>query len=164
MLLTDYERGTKDSDVLDTIDLTRATRDGLIELAGAGTPLWRRHRVYIEIVANGIPFLPGTPTWHRWDPAGSPLEHFELFLLDVVDVVVSKIKRLNANGLDDISAMVQQGHVPHHQLVERFRSAADVFAYDARADDLPRYVDNLHQVERDLLGVDETDIELPSWV
>ncbi|HEY1551709.1 MAG TPA: hypothetical protein VGG28_27970 [Kofleriaceae bacterium] len=30
--------------------------------------------------------------------------------------------------------------------------------------DLPKYVANLHRVERDMLGVDETEIELPSWI
>jgi Nucleotidyltransferase of unknown function (DUF6036) len=164
MLQTDYQRGTKDSDVLDTIDLTREIRDRLIELAGPGTALWQRHRVYIEIVASGIPFLPVASSWHPWVPVGEPLRCFELFALDVVDVVVSKIKRLNANDLDDITAMIEQGRVPHDRLVERFRGAVDVFAYDARADDLPGYVDNLHRIERDLLGVDETDIELPRWV
>jgi hypothetical protein len=36
--------------------------------------------------------------------------------------------------------------------------------HDARADHLPRYIANLHRVERDLLGKDETEIELPDWV
>jgi hypothetical protein len=36
--------------------------------------------------------------------------------------------------------------------------------HDARADDLPRIVRNLHRVERDMFDVPETDIELPPWV
>lgn len=49
------------------------------------------------------------------------------------------------------------------RLVERFRLAVDVFSGDARADDLPRYVGNLHRVEREYFGVPESDIELPDW-
>ncbi len=37
-------------------------------------------------------------------------------------------------------------------------------AYEARAADLPRFAGNLHRVERDLLGVDESEIDLASWI
>ncbi|MGA2079014.1 MAG: hypothetical protein ABSH53_00120 [Holophaga sp.] len=35
---------------------------------------------------------------------------------------------------------------------------------DARAEDLPRYVKNLHRIERDLFFVEESEIELPDWI
>jgi hypothetical protein len=43
-------------------------------------------------------------------------------------------------------------------------SIIDSFSMDARAEDLPRYVKNLHTVERDFFGVEESEIELPPWV
>ena len=49
-------------------------------------------------------------------------------------------------------------------MIARFRSAIDIFSYDARADDLPKYIEHLHRVERDMLDVNETEIELPPWV
>ena len=61
-------------------------------------------------------------------------------------------------------AMTESGLVEHRRLIERFRWAVDVYGGDARADDLPKYVKNLHRVERDHLGVPETEIELPAWV
>jgi hypothetical protein len=81
-----------------------------------------------------------------------------------VDVVVSKLKRFHANDRADIAAMVDRELVPHDLLVDRFRSAVDAFSFDARAPDLPRYVANLHLVERDYFGVDETEIELPPYI
>jgi hypothetical protein len=39
--------------------------------------------------------------------------------------------------------------IDHARLVERFRSAVDVFSGDARAEDLPAYVKNLNRIERD---------------
>lgn len=39
-----------------------------------------------------------------------------------------------------------------------------LIGYDARADDVPTYCANLNRVERDFLAVDETEIELPSWI
>jgi hypothetical protein len=41
----------------------------------------------------------------------------------------------------------------------------DRFEMDARAEThLAECIDNLNQVERDLLQVDETSIELPGWL
>jgi hypothetical protein len=164
MLQASYERGTKDSDVFETIDLSGEVKQRLIALAGAGTDLHRRRSLYIDIVSNGIPFLPHVPLWHLVPEVNGTLHHFELRVLDVVDVVVSKLKRFNANDEGDIDAMIERELVPHDRLIERFRAAVDVFIGDARAPDLPKYIANLHRVERDMLLVPETEIELPSWI
>lgn len=94
----------------------------------------------------------------------SKLQHFDLSVLSVVDVVVSKLKRFNANDVDDIETMVERDLVPRNHLVERFKLAVDVIAYDARSEDLPRYVEHLNQVERDILAVPESVIDLPDWI
>lgn len=164
MLQTNYERGTKDSDVLETNDLTANVKKRMLDLGGLGSDLHTRHRLYIDFVGNAVPFLPQVPLYHAKLDLNVRLRCFELEVLDVVDVVVAKLKRFHANDRSDIEAMVERDLVPHSVLVERFRAAADVFAYDARADDLSEYVSHLHVVERDLLGVDETEIELPGWI
>jgi hypothetical protein len=92
------------------------------------------------------------------------LRRLEIVALDVVDVVVTKLKRFNANDQSDVDAMIARDLVTHDALIERFKAAVDEFSGDARAEDLPKYVANLHRVERDMLGVDETEIELPSWI
>src|SRR5262245_52761944 len=112
MLQAHYERGTKDSDVLETPDLTAEIKDQLIRLAGAGTALHQRWRLYLEIVRNGIPFLPVAPCWHPVSALNAKLVHLELWVLDVVDVVVSKLKRFSANDQVDIDAMIQRELVP----------------------------------------------------
>lgn len=164
ILQASYERGTKDSDVFETADLAGEVKQRLLTLAGAGTDLHRRRNLYVDIVSNGIPFLPHVPLWHLVPEINGALDHFELRVLDVVDVVVSKLKRFNANDESDIDAMIERGLVPHDRLIERFRAAVDVFIGDARAPDLPKYIANLHRVERDMLLVPETEIELPSWI
>lgn len=163
LLQTDYNRGTKDGDVLETADLEGDVSARLRALAGKNTALHARHRIYIEIVRSGLPFLPQAAKFHRVE-ALAGLRHFDAFVLDVVDVVVSKFKRYHANDQADVEAMIVADHVPHALLIERFRSAVDMFSMDARADELPRYVRNLHQAERDLFGVEETEIELPDWI
>lgn len=160
MLQADYERGTKDSDVFETLSLTKEIQTKLLAVAGRDTTLNRRHKLYVDVVANGIPFLPAIPSWHSAIELNARLTSLELRVLDVVDVVVSKLKRFSANDIADVDAMIQRDLVPHDQLVDRFRSAFDQFAYDARAADLPHYVENLHQVERDMLGEPETEFDL----
>jgi hypothetical protein len=60
--------------------------------------------------------------------------------------------------------MIARDLVPHALLVERFQSALDLFATDARADTAPRIIENLNELERDVLGVDETEFDLPDWI
>jgi hypothetical protein len=165
LLQSNYERGTKDSDVLQTAQLSDDTKRRLIELAGEKTLIHQRHHLYLDVVANGIPFLPHGPLYHAMLDLNASLAHFEIHVLDVVDVVVSKLKPFRGSDRDDIRAMIARGLVPHDRLVARFRDAVDDYFADARAEEgLPRYVGNLHVVERDDFDVDETEIELPSWI
>jgi hypothetical protein len=163
MLRTDYHRGTKDSDILHAAHLDEETCLRLVELAGRGTKLAERWRMYVQIVSNGLPFLPQAPKWHSVSIEGAS-HAFVIEALDVVDVVVSKLKRFHGDDQTDIAAMVDRDLVPHDLLLGRFRSAMEMFSYDARAEELPRYIANLHQVERDMLLVEETELELPDWV
>jgi hypothetical protein len=150
--------------VLETASVTGDIKNALLALAGKGTKLHTRHGIYVDVVPSGLPFLPHVRRWHALPDLDGTLRVFDVEVLDVVDVVVSKLVRFHAADQSDVTAMVDRDLVPHAVLVERFRSAADVFSADARAEDLPRYVRNLHRVERDLLGVAESDIELPAWV
>lgn len=163
-LQTDYRRGTKDSDVLETTELTGPIRLRLTDLAGAGSALHREHGMYVEILANAYPFLPVEPAWVPRAALNADLAHFTVEALDVVDVVVAKLARLHGADRGDILAMVERGLVDPHLLVDRFRSAVGRVWMDARADDLPRYVRNLNWLQRDLLGAPETEVDLPPGV
>ncbi len=164
LLQARYERGTKDGDILETADLDLETKTHLLALAGPGTDLSKRHGLYLEFVATGLPLLPQTPMWLELAELNGQLAHFHIEVLTVVDVVVSKLKRLHGNDLRDIEAMIDLDLVPHAALIDRFRSAVDCFLLDARAEDLPKYIENLHRVERDLFGTPETEIALPDWL
>jgi hypothetical protein len=164
MLQVDYERGTTDSDILETSALTDAMKERLLALGGERSSLHARHRVYLDIVPRGLPFLRQQPRWHAVADLNASLACFEVDVLDVVDVVVSKLKRFNANDRSDIEAMVERDVVPHAALVACFRETVDFYGMDARASDLPRYVKSHHTIERDLFDVEPTEIELPSWI
>ncbi len=165
MLQTSYTRGTKDSDVLRTLAIDDALKKDLLAHAGVGTKLHTKHSMYLDIVESGVPFLPQSPVWHPITKLNAKLGAFAVEALDVVDVVVSKLKRFSANDRSDVLAMIAMDRVPHDVLLERFKTAVDVFTHDARSADLWRYIKNFHQVERDMLGVDPpTPIDLPDWV
>jgi hypothetical protein len=158
-----YQRGTKDSDIWETEELTPAIREALLRLAGRNSTLHRRHHMYLEVVPAGLPFFPQNPVWHRV-PMTPPLRHLDVHVLDIVDVVVSKLIRFHADDQSDIQAMIDAGRVLPDRLVDRFRAAADFLLGDARERELPACVENLHRVERDMLGVAESLIDLPGWL
>lgn len=115
-------------------------------------------------MGNGIPFLRQRALWNPQATLNAQLEHLHIEALDIVDVVVSKLKRLSPSDDDHIEAMIAKDFVSHIALVACFREAVDDWLYDARAGDLPKYVANLNRIERDVHGVAPTEIELPEWV
>lgn len=129
-----------------------------------GTEMHHKHGMYIEILSSAFPFLAEEPNWVSCPEIDADLKHFTVEVLEVVDVVVAKLARLHGADRGDIRFMVLSGHVNSSTLIRRFRSAVQRIWHDARAEDLPRYVQNLHWVERDLLGEEESVIELPSWI
>jgi hypothetical protein len=163
-LQTDYDRGTNDSDVLSTPSLPSAVEKQLLALAGRGSPLFTRHRLYLDVVGNGIPFLAQTPVWNRLVQLSAALQHFDVEVLDVVDVVVSKLKRFSANDQSDIAAMIDRDLVPHEKLITRFAAAVDIYKDGADGPSIRRYVRNLHRIEENEYGVEPTLIELPDWL
>ena len=164
LLQTNYERLTKDSDVLETTEIDDGVRRQFEALAGKDSRLHLRHGLYLDVVRLGLPLLPQRPSWVSIPDLTDGLDHFQIEALHVVDVVVSKLKRFHANDRYDIAAMVDRELVPHGLLLERFRSAVEAFSLDARAAEIPRYVANLHLVERDFFDTEETEIELPPHI
>jgi hypothetical protein len=164
LLQTDYQRGTKDGDILEAASLDAVTKASLLALAGKSTELHARHRMYLEVVGLGVPFLAHRPIWHPQRTIDAALHHFTIYALDVVDVVVSKLARFHSDDRADIQAMISSGLVTHGALAARFEAAKDIRQDSSYAYDLPKYVPNLHRVERDYLGVQESTIELPPWV
>lgn len=156
---TPWRRGTKDSDAVETWGFDPALKALLLRQAGRDTALARHHKVYLEFVGQGLLLLPEDPTWHPW----LALNHFDLAVLDPTDTCVAKLARLHGDDREDIQAMVRLGVVDHMHLLERFRSAVLQHGHQGMGHKIPRAIDNLHRVERDIFVVDESEIELPDW-
>jgi hypothetical protein len=104
------------------------------------------------------------PLYHSLEDLTGSLQHFEIRVLDVVDVVVSKPKPFRGSDQEDIQQMIQRDLVPHDLLVARFKDAVDEYSGGAGAEDIPRFIKNLNRVERDMLRVEESAIDLPDWL
>lgn len=159
MLQFDYVRGTKDGDILESSPESSAITEQLTKLAGKDTTLHAKHGMYIDIVKRALLFLPTQEVFHQLPRIN--LKQFKVEVLDVNDVVLSKLARFHSDDINDIREMAKQDLIDHAVLVERFRKAASWFEMDARCGELPRYLKNLHRVERDILGMAESMIELP---
>ncbi len=162
-LQTDYDRGTKDSDVLETPEISPDVSQRLRALAGRGSSLFKKYRFFLDIVRRPIPFLPQKPIFHDV-PNLKALKNFTVQTLDIVDVVVSKLKPFRPKDVEDIEFLISKKLLPHDKLLERFRLVVDYYSMDARSEDFPKYVENLNKVERSMLFVPESKIELPDWI
>ncbi len=160
-LQTDYQRGTKDSDVLETDEVAGPVAEQLVEMAGQGTALHRRHRMYVDIVGRAIPLLPWDPVWHSLNLG---LVHFDIEVLDVHDVVVSKLRRFSSSDRDDVRAMVEGGHLDHERMCDRVRGLLERYTFDGRSDQLPGIVARFNRVERDWFGGEETEFEMSEHI
>lgn len=164
ILQTNFQRGTKDGDILETDQITVEIESALLGFAGKGTSIHRRHRMYLEFLGAAFPFLPLEPLWHGVVPSGMDYRHFRLEVLDVVDVVIAKLARFHKTDRDDIAAMAERDLIEPGRFADRFQSAVQGWWHDARADDLPKIVRNFHQVQSDELFVWPSRVELPAWV
>ena len=161
---TNYNRGTKDADILETEEISPEIENILLKIAGPKTLLYKKYRVYLQFIKKAFPFLPIKANYNDIKYLNDNLEYFRVRALDVVDVVVSKLKTFRPQDVDDIRAMIERGLVPTDKLIQRFEAAVDRWIMDSRAEDLPKYIQNLHTVQRDLLLVEETIIDLPIWI
>lgn len=141
-----------------------AIKEKLLNLAGPGSHLESLHHFYLDIVPSGLPFLPHPPRFRPLDSLDVQMDSFQIDVLCVVDVAVSKLKRFNGNDKDDIRSMVDLELIEHEPLLDRFRSAVDRFSMDSRADDLPKVIRNRHWVERECFSARPTQIQLPPWI
>ncbi len=148
-----YERGTKDSDILEIHDIPPEVYKMLKKIAGKDTKIAKRHNMYLDIVGPALPFLPRPPLYHFLKEINEDLTHFQIQVLDITDVVVSKLKRFASNDVADIRAVIDLDLINHKRLVTRFLSAKEFWEMDSRALDLKKYIENLHTVERDFLSV-----------
>lgn len=160
MIQTDYVRGTKDGDVLESVLINQTLKQALLGLGGKGTALANRNGIYLDFVASGILFLPHASVFYPLLELSAALSCFNIEVMDITDACVTKLKRFNGNDQADLAAMVRLGKLDHAPFLGRFLSAIDHCRGQAFSDDYPKIVERFHQVERDVFLMPETHIDL----
>ena len=125
-------RTTSDVDFLAVIPNVQSQ---LTELAGKGSPLHRKHRLYLDFVTvltaypedyeqRLVPMFPG-----NW-------RHLRLHALEAHDVALSKLERNFDRDRDDVQRLARAGHLSPETLKERYyRELRPNFpAHEARHD------------------------------
>ncbi len=106
MLQTSYHRGTKDTDILETDELTDEIRTRLLELAGHETAIYKRRHIYVDVVRRAIAFRRQNTLYIPLPSLNASLRCFQVEVMSIVDVVISKLARFNPNDKLDIDAMI----------------------------------------------------------
>lgn len=101
--LYELERATADVDVL-PIGSRSATQQ-LIELAGKGAPLHRRHKIHFQIV--GVATVPLNYEDRLIELFPGRFKHLDLFALDPYDLALSKIERNTQRDRDDVKHLAR---------------------------------------------------------
>ncbi len=112
----DALRTTADLDVLQTLN---ETSRALIALAGRGTPLHRRHKVYLDVVAVAV--VPEDYESRLTELHPGVLRHIRLWALEVHDLVLAKLTRNIDRDREDVKRLARYPGLDRALLEQRYR-------------------------------------------
>lgn len=116
-ILYRLDRPTADVDVL-PIGSNAAT-DSLIGLAGQGSTLHKKYRVYLQVV--GVAQVPVNYEDRLTEMFPGTFNHLRLFALDPYDLALSKLERNTQRDRDDIKHLARSVPLDLNMLQERYR-------------------------------------------
>ncbi len=112
----DVSRTTADLDVLHAVNATSRT---LLELAGRGTPLHEKHKVYIDVVTVAI--VPDDYEGRLTELHPGTFRHLRLWALEVHDLVLAKLTRNIDRDRDDVKRLARYPGLDRDLLEQRYR-------------------------------------------
>ena len=115
-MLYGLERPTADVDVL-PFGLNPAT-GSLIDLAGEGSALHKKYRVYLQVV--GVAPIPLDYEDRLTEMFAKTFKHLRLFALDPYDLALSKIERNTQRDRDDVKHLARTVPLDLNVLTERY--------------------------------------------
>lgn len=102
-ILYGSDRTTADVDVLPVG--SKAATESLIGLAGQGSKLHKKHRVYLQVV--GVAQVPVNYEDRLTKMFPETLNHLRLFALDPCDLALSKLERNTQRDRDDVKHLAR---------------------------------------------------------
>jgi hypothetical protein len=97
-VLYDLARPTADVDVIAITP--RSEIESLLSLAGQGSDLHRKHKIYLQLV--GVATVPDSYEERLMEMAPGSFKHLRLFALDPYDLALSKLERNTQRDRDDV--------------------------------------------------------------
>jgi hypothetical protein len=131
-LLYGLERSTADVDVISVIP--RYTASGLLEIAGEGSPLHRKHGVYLDVV--GIATIPENYDERLTEIFAEEFQNIRLFALDPYDIALSKIERNIQRDRDDVKHLARVTPFDLEVLKDRYEKELRVYLGNPEREDL----------------------------
>ncbi|MGH9318785.1 MAG: DUF6036 family nucleotidyltransferase [Vicinamibacteria bacterium] len=149
---------TKAKSRTDDVDLI-GERTGLLkrlsEEAGKGSELHRATDYYVDIVPPGL--FPQDWGWRsRTTSLELPgLEHIELRILELHDLILSKLKRFAGKDREDIRGLCEREKFDIETLRSRYTQARLPYDYDERE----KLEANFRFIESEFLALEPTDFD-----
>jgi hypothetical protein len=116
-VLYDLERPTADIDVLPIG--SRSTFEYLMKLAGAGSALHKKHKIYLQVV--GVATVPLNYDDRLIELFPGTFKHLCLFALDPYDLALSKIERNTQRDRDDVKHLARTVPLDVNILRDRYQ-------------------------------------------
>jgi len=145
VLAYDGQLATRD---LDVIGERTGVLLALSERMGSGSEAHRLTGYYLDVVPPG--WFPNAPGWRaRAVPVPVPgLQHIELKVLEVHDLILSKLKRFGSGDRDDIRSLCDRAEFDVEILKERYQQARQLYDRDEEE----KLDENFRFVEIEFLG------------
>ena len=115
-MLYDLDRPTNDVDILPVA--SNAATELVIGLAGEGSAIHKRHKVYLQIV--GVAPIPLDYENRLTEMFAKTFRHIRLFALDPYDLALSKIERNTQRDRDDVKHLARAVPLDLNVLKDRY--------------------------------------------
>jgi hypothetical protein len=125
-------RPTSDVDVLSIAPA--AQRERILRLAGEGSPLHKKYRVYIQYVTVA-PGIDGYET-RLTEMFPGVFEHLRYLALDPYDLALSKIERNSSKDREDVKYLAHVVPLDLKMLAERYQGSVRPFLGNPQREDL----------------------------
>jgi hypothetical protein len=131
-VLYDLPRPTADVDVIAITPRSEIGR--LIDLAGQGSELHRRHKVYLQLV--GVVTVPDGYEKRLGVLFPKAFKHLRILALDPYDLALSKIERNTQRDRDDVKHLARKVPLDLDTLRERYQEELRPYLGNPKREDL----------------------------
>lgn len=131
-VLYDLARPTADVDVIAITP--RSEIESLMSLAGQGSDLHRKHKVYLQLV--GVATVPDSYEERLTEIFPGGFKHLRLLALDPYDLALSKLERNTQRDRDDVKHLAQAVPFELDKLKQRYQTELRPYLGNAEREDL----------------------------